>query len=428
MVLTPGAAVESKAVTARLDRTGYERVEAAPSRPGQYRIRASTVELYARAFAGGDRPVPPRRVTIAFSGSAIRSVVDEKGRPVRNVEVEPELLSLLFGKKQEERQPVSLNQVPKVLVNAVLAAEDARFFSHAGVDPLAVLRAAFANVRKGEVVQGGSTITQQTVKNLYLGQERTFSRKAREAVMSVVLDMRYSKQRILEVYLNEVYLGQRGSVAICGVQAASSYFFGRNVQDLSLAEAATLAGMIRNPGGYNPFTHAERALARRNQVLDLVLEQGFAKREEVAKAKAEPLRVASGGAGYARAPYVMDAVRAQLGEMYSAQALSEEGVSIYTTIDSIVQARAEAALAAGLERLEKEAPQVRRQKAKRRLQGCVVVTDPRTGAILALVGGRNYQDSQFNRVLQARRQPGSCFKPFVYLAAFEPRSPARREV
>jgi penicillin-binding protein 1B len=417
--VVPGMAVDRKTLATRLDRTGYERVDASPGRPGQYRTRGTGLEVFVRAFPGGERPVSARRAAISFDGASVTAIVDETRRPVRSLEIEPELLALLFGKQQEERQVVPLTQVPEVLVNAVLAAEDARFFRHAGIDPLAVVRAAFANVRSGGIVQGGSTITQQTVKNLYLGQERTFGRKLREALMSVILDLRYPKERILEVYLNEVYLGQRGSVAICGVQAAATYFFGRNVQDLSLAEAATLAGTIRNPGGYNPFAHSERAVARRNQILDAMVDQGFVAAEAAAKAKAEPMRVASGGAGYAQAPYVIDAVRAQLGELYSGQALAEEGLSIYTTVDTIVQARAEDALARGLDRLESDVPQVRRQKSQRRLQGCVVVTDPRTGAILALVGGRNYQDSQFNRVLKARRQPGSCFKPFVYLAAFE---------
>ena len=417
--LVPGQALDVDALVARLDRTGYGRVDTAPSRPGQYRRRSSTVDLFVRGFPRGDRPVAQRRAVLSFAGGAIDAISDERARPLPWLDLEPELLSLVFGPQQDERMIVPLGEVPKNLANAVLAAEDARFFRHAGIDPLAVLRAAFTNVKSGRIVQGGSTITQQTVKNLYFGQERTWWRKIREALMSVILDARYSKERILEVYLNEVYLGQRGSVAICGVQAASRYFFGHNVADLSLAEAATLAGLIRNPGGYNPFTHADRAVERRDMVLDAMLELGFVTKDAASRAKAEPLRVASGGAGYARAPYVVDFVRAQLADLAPSGAVTEDGVEIYTTIDTLVQAAAEDALERGLERLEAEVPLVHRQMARRRLQGCLVVTDPRTGAILALVGGRDYQDSQFDRVTQARRQPGSCFKPFVYLAAFE---------
>ena len=417
--LLPGQALDAAAVTARLERSGYARVDGVPSRPGQYRKRSRGIDLYARGFSGAGRPLPPRQVTVVFAGASIDSIADERGRPVSSFDLEPELLSLVFGSQQEERLIVPLAEVPKTLVSAVLAAEDARFYRHAGIDPLAVLRAAFANVRSGRIVQGGSTITQQTVKNLYFGQERTWWRKAREALMSVILDARYPKQRILEVYLNEVYLGQRGSVSICGFQAASRHFFGRNVADLTLAESATLAGLIRNPGGYNPFAHPDRAKERRNVVLDAMLDLGLADKQAVAKAKAEPLKVAAAGVGFARAPYVVDFVRAQLAELDPSHSLAEDGMEITTTIDALIQARAETALERGLTRLETEIPAIRRQKARRRLQGCVLVLDPRSGAILALVGGRDYQDSQFNRVTQARRQPGSCFKPFVFLAAFQ---------
>lgn len=417
--VTPGQIVDADALVSRLDRCGYGHVDAAPSRPGQYRRRAGGLDVFVRGFPRGERKVAQRRAAISFAGGAIAAIADERGRPLPSIDFEPELLSLMFGEQQNERVLVPLGQVPKILIDAVLAAEDARFFHHAGIDPLAVLRAAFTNVKSGRIVQGGSTITQQTVKNLYFGQERTWWRKAREALMSVILDARYSKERILEVYLNEVYLGQRGSVAICGMQAASRYFFGHDVADLSLGEAATLAGLIRNPGGYNPFTHADRAVERRDVVLSAMQEQGFADKAAVARAKAEPFRVASGGAGYARAPYVVEFVRAQLAEYDTPQLLTKDGIEIYTTIDTLVQARAEEALQRGLDRLEANVPLVHRQLAHRRLQGCIVVTDPRTGSILALVGGRDFQDSQFNRATQARRQPGSCFKPFVYLAAFQ---------
>ena len=417
--LVPGQSVDPTALAQRFDRNGYIKADVAPSRPGQYRRRAGSIDVYVRRFAGGERPVIARRVILTFSGTTLTTIADERGRRLPSVDFEPELLSLVFGKQQEERMIVPLDDVPKTLINAILAAEDARFYRHAGIDPLAVIRAAFSNVKSGRIVQGGSTITQQTVKNLYFGQERTWWRKVREALMSVILDARYPKNRILEVYLNEMYLGQRGSVAICGVQAAARYFFGRNVADLSLAESAMLAGMIRNPGGYNPFTHPDRAVERRDAVLGAMLELGFAEKAAITRAKAEPLRLASAGAGFPRAPYVVDFVRAQLAEFYSPQALAEDGLEIYTTIDTLVQARAEDALERGLERIESQVPVVRRQKAKRRIQGCVLVTEPRTGSILALVGGRDYQHSQFDRVTQARRQPGSCFKPFVYLAGFQ---------
>src|SRR5215831_9049990 len=251
--IAPGMTIDRGALVERLSRCGYAKVDGIASRPGQFRPRPSGLEIYVRAFPGGDVPIVSRHVTVEFDGDAVSGIADDRKKPVAAIDLEPELLALVFGPRQEERQIVPLKEVPKDLVNAVLAAEDARFFHHAGIDPLAVVRAAFKNVSSGRVVQGGSTITQQTVKNLYLGQERTFWRKAREAVMSVILDLEYPKERILEVYLNEVYLGQRGPVAICGMASAARFYFGRSLQDLSLAESATLAGLIRNPGGYNPF-------------------------------------------------------------------------------------------------------------------------------------------------------------------------------
>ena len=417
--ITRGTALDREALVERLSRAGYARVETAPARSGEFRARGSRVEAFLRTFPEGDHPLPARAVVLDWTGRTVSALRSADNRPLRAVDVEPELLALVFGPRQEERQILPLKEVPKTFVQAVLAAEDARFFSHAGVDLLAIIRASLANVRSGRIVQGASTITQQTVKNLYLGQERTWWRKIREAVMSVMLDARYSKDRILEVYLNEVYLGQRGAVAICGVEAASRHYFGRSVADLTLAESATLAGLIRNPGGYNPFVHPDRAKARRDLVLDAMVDAGFVKKEAADKAKREPLHLSSGAAGFAQARYVVDLVRSQIAEEYPPETLAKEGLRIFTTIDTTVQARAEAALVRGLEKLEKEVPQIRRQMRQRRLQGVAVVTDPRTGAVLALVGGRDYGDSQFNRATQARRQPGSCFKPFVYLAAFE---------
>ena len=419
LTIARGTPLDREALVARLARSGYARVESAPARPGEYRARGVRVEAYLRPFAEGDHPIAARKVVLDWSGRTVSALRGGDDRALRQVEIEPELLALVFGPRQEERQIVPLSDVPKDFINAVLAAEDARFFRHAGVDPVAIVRAALKNVSQGKIVQGASTITQQTVKNLYFGQERTWWRKIREAVMSVMLDFRYSKDRILEVYLNEVYLGQRGAVAICGVEAAAHHYFGRSVADLTLAESATLAGLIRNPGGYNPFGHADRARARRDLVLDAMVDAGFVKKDIADKAKKEPLRLASGAAGFAQARYVVDLVRAQIAEQYPPETLAKDGLRIFTTIDTTVQARAEEALVRGLEKLEKEVPAIKRQMSKRRLQGVVVVTDPRNGAVLALVGGRDYGDSQFNRATQARRQPGSCFKPFVYLAAFE---------
>ena len=419
LLLTPGANISRADLIARLERSGYARTTGPPKRPGQYRHRDTRLEIHARAFSAPSVKSPARRLVLEFEGDRVASVARPQGDRLAEARLEPELLATLFGPRQEERDLVRLDEIPQRFVDAVLAAEDARFFSHRGVDPRGILRAAWANLRHGRIVQGGSTITQQTVKNLFLGQERTWWRKAREALTSVMLDARYSKDRILEVYLNEVYLGQRGAVAICGAQAAARFYFGHDLADLSLGESAAIAGLIRSPGRYNPFVHADRLLERREQVLQAMLRLGMIQAADVQRAAGEELALASGRGGYSGAAYAVDFVRSRLAARSSAAVASRDGLRIYTTLDTTWQHRAEAALESGLERLERDAPQVRRQLEQRRLQGAVLVTDPVTGAVLAMVGGRDYAQSQFNRAVQARRQPGSCFKPFVYATGFD---------
>ncbi len=419
-VLRPGAALGADALVRRLERAGYARSADSPTRPGQFRVHGRTVEILPRPV--GPRSAgaaAPRAVAVRFDGTWISSIRELDGRRVARLELEPELIAAVYGPRQEDREVVRLGQVPERFVHAVLAAEDARFYDHGGVDLRAVLRAAAANLRSGRIVQGGSTVTQQTVKNLFLGQQRTWWRKLRELPMSVLLDLRYPKDRILEVYLNEVYLGQRGSVAICGVQAAARFYFGRDLGDLTTGESALLAGLIKSPGRYNPFVNPERALERRDQVLEAMHRAGFIDAAELERARAERVELGSGGGGFTRAPYIVDYAIAQVSELYPRRVLEEQGLSIVTTVDTLLQESAERALSEGLERLEREAPLVRRQRGERTLQGALVVLDPRSGAIRAMVGGRDYKSSQFNRAVQARRQPGSCFKPFVFAAAFE---------
>jgi len=420
LVLSPGERMATEWLVGRLDRSGYARSAASPSRPGQYRVTGDELAVYLRSFASSKALVPERHVRIRISSAQrIIAISEADGRRLPRVTLEPEPIATLFGLRQEERRPISLEQVPDNFVRAVLAAEDSRFYSHHGLDLRGIARAAWVNVRRQKIVQGGSTITQQTVKNLFLGQERTWSRKLRESLLSIVLDGKFSKDRILEVYLNEVYFGQRGPVAICGAEAASRFYFGRELEHLSIGEWAMLAGLIRSPGSYNPFRHPERARERRDQVLHSMLQLGFVDSASVTAALAEPLELASGRAGSSGSAYAVDFVRRQLAERYPRRVLEEDGLSIYTTIDPRLQLDAELALREGLEKLERDRPAVTRQLDRRRLQGAVVVLRPATGEILALVGGRDYGESQFNRAVQARRQPGSCFKPFVYAAGFE---------
>jgi penicillin-binding protein 1B len=425
LVVFTGSELAPASLTGRLDRAGYAPVNTEPSTPGQYRYRDRTLDVYLRPFEGSPERLEARRRMVRFGRGKVLAIVDQRGRRFERVVLEPELLATLFGPRQEEREVVALDRFQSSLTEAVLAAEDSRFYSHGGVDLRAIVRAALANLRRGQIVQGGSTITQQTVKNLYLGQERSWWRKIREVVMAVLLDREYTKDRILEVYLNEVYLGQRGPVAICGFQAASRFYFGRDLGDLSLGEQALLAGLIRNPGGYNPFLHPQRAIARRGQVLDAMVRLGQLEPAEADLARGETLRLASGAGGFSRAPYVIDFVRKRLDEIFEEQGRPKDGFKVFTTLNTRYQDAAREALSIGLERLERSAPLVRRERGKRTLQGLLLVLEPRSGEILAMVGGRDYRESQFNRAVQAERQPGSCFKPFVYLAGFD--AAVRRE-
>lgn len=417
--LSPGDPARVASLADRLGRSGYGEVDGAPSRPGQFRVLRDGIDVHFRASTAPGDDRPERRRTLRISRGTLRSIRDEDGRRLPVVTFEPEVLARVYGERHEEREVVAYEDLPETLRSAVLAAEDARFFEHRGVDVRAVFRAAWRNVRSGKIVQGGSTISQQTVKNLYLGHERTWWRKIRELPMALVLDLKYDKTRILEVYLNEVYLGQRGPVAVCGVQAASRLYFGRSVDALSVGESALLAGMIRSPGRYNPFVHPERAVERRGRVLDAMVRLGWIDEGVAGEARDEPLELGSGRAGFHQARHLADYVRQELQSTYSADELAAEGLRVYTTLDTGVQEVAERALEEELARLEKDVPRIRKQAAERTLQGAVIVTDPRTGAVLAMVGGRDYAETQFNRAVDARRQPGSVFKPFVYLAGFE---------
>jgi penicillin-binding protein 1B len=295
-------------------------------------------------------------------------------------------------------------------VDAVLVTEDRDFY-----------RALFASLTGGRR-QGGSTLTQQLVKNLYLSPERTLRRKANEAVMAVILDARYSKDEILETYLNEIYLGRRGAIAITGVGEAARYYFGKEVADLDLAESATIAGMIRAPNAYSPFRNSARTLERRNLILKLMREEGKIDAAALAAATAQPLTPRTRTEERTKAPHFVDFVKAELAERYG-EKLQTEGLQIYTTLDVDLQLAGQRAITEGLQTLEKTYKRLASVARQAPLQGALIALEPQTGNVRALVGGRDYALSQFNRVTQAHRQPGSLFKPFVYLAAF-----ARRDL
>ncbi len=310
---------------------------------------------------------------------------------------------------QQYREPVRLDEIPKKLVQATIAVEDDRFYQHAGFDLRGMARAALANVRSGSASQGGSTITQQLARNLYLTQKKTVSRKLQELALSVQMERRFTKEEILEAYLNQIYYGS----GAYGIRTAASIYFGKPLEKLTLAEMATLAGLPRWPAGYNPFEHADRAQQRRGVVLQRMKDLGYITAAEATAAAKEPLRLVKNpkipGSESYEAPYFTNQVLRELVERYGADVVYKTGLRVYTTVNYEMQAAAEKAV--------REA--VRTQQFRKVEQGALVSLDPRTGAIMALVGGVDWLKSKFNRAVQARRQPGSAFKVFVYTAAVD---------
>ena len=320
------------------------------------------------------------------------------------------LITALVADAREKRRDVPLQVIPKAMVQAVLAIEDHRFYDHPGIDPIGTAGAVFRNIFGNKAyVAGGSTITQQLVKNTFLTPEKTPKRKMTEWFMSVVLETRLTKDQILQLYLNDVSLGQRGSFAIHGVAEASRLFFGKDIANVSAVEAATIAGVIQSPSRLSPFNNPERAKERRNVVLRAMADTGFMATEAVDRAVREPLGIAA-RALEAEAPYFVDYISQELQAKYP----SAGTVDVYTTLDVHLQRLAQDALRDGLLRLDEVLA-----RRKRHPQAALIAVDPRTGEVLAFVGGRSYNQSQYNRAISARRQPGSVFKPFVYLAAFE---------
>ncbi|HEY3176770.1 MAG TPA: PBP1A family penicillin-binding protein [Candidatus Polarisedimenticolia bacterium] len=419
--LAHGALLPAEEIVSRLKRLGYRQARNEVKAPGEFR-QAGGLTFYLRSFENAGGMVNARALRVHYDGARISSVEDlGSGDPVEGAVLEPEVLATLYGPVQEDRTVLPLSEFPHDLVDAVLVSEDRRFYAHLGIDPFGIARAAVTNVSGHGIKQGGSTLTQQLAKNLYFDQERTWARKGAEAVTALILEARYSKDRILQAYLNEIYLGQKGAVSIKGFAQAASFYFGKDVRSLDLSEAATLAGLIRAPGVYNPFVHPDRAVERRDQVLAAMEEEGKISAEEHRAARAKALKVSrdrrTGGA-LKGVSYLADYVRQMIGDDTVGD-LSRAGVRVFTTVDPTMQRRAEEALTRGIANLETTYRKLRRREGLDKIQGAMVVLDPRDGSVLAMVGGRDYATSQFNRITQARRQPGSLFKPFVYLTGYE---------
>lgn len=415
--IAPGRSYPASLLISDLEAEGYREDEDTDPLPaGRYRKSGRGLAVHLRSFPRPDGSKGGGLVEIAYRGSRIASLRQDGDR-VDSVVLEPPLLASYYGPEQHERRPVKVDQVSRDLINAVVAAEDANFFDHSGVSFTGIARAVWVNFRGGEIRQGGSTLTQQLVKNLYLTHERTWGRKGQELVLAVLLELRYGKEEILEAYLNEIYLGGSGGVSLMGMGAASRAYFGKDTNQLDLAEAATLAGAIRAPAAYSPLAHPERSKERRDWVLQRMLKLGLAEPERIEHALASPLNVAPEPVVRRRAPYFADSVALEAQRRFGVEDLADGGYVLFSTIDWRNQKAAQEAVEEGLKAVEKGYQ--KGHKGTGPLQSALVSIDPETGGILAYIGGRSYSASQFDRAGQARRQAGSAFKPIVYAAAFE---------
>ena len=409
--LTPGAPLTADAIEAELKLAGYRHVRSA-FRPASFERDGGRVRLVTREFRFLDGAAPSHRVTVSVSGGRIAAVEVDGGSRSR-VRVDPAEIARVYPAHREDRVLLRLDDVPAAFLAILLEVEDRRFYEHIGIDPLAIARAAWANLRAGQAVQGGSTLTQQLAKNFFLSPERTFTRKLNEALIALLLEWRYSKRELLEAYLNEVYLGQQGGHAIHGFGRAAAYYFGRALADLDLDEMALLTGMVRGPSYYDPRRHPERAKRRRNRVIDRLEAQRVAGPGAAQRARSEPLGVTRRPPpASARFPAFVDLVRRQLRRDYPGSVLRSEGLRIFTTLDPTVQYAAESALGASMPVLAR-----RSRTSRDDLQAAVAVTDARSGEVLSIVGGRDPRHIGFNRALDAVRPVGSVVKPAVYLAA-----------
>lgn len=405
--------IAMREITDELALLGYRKVAKA-RHTGEYQLKGNQVRIMRRAFHFADGFAPERGVTITLKDGRVQHIKATKGRKAyKSFRLEPWLVTRLVSSGKEDRMLVDINEVPELLLHALILVEDRDFYEHHGVAPLAIARALVANISAGRAVQGGSTLTQQLVKNLYLTREKSLVRKAKEALMSLVIEARYSKEEILEAYLNEVFLGQNGGTGVHGFGLASYFYFDRPLAELQAAEIATLVGMVKGPSYYNPRRHAERALTRRNLVLRLLFEDGALNRNEYEQTINQPVRVASGASlAQGKHPAFMDKVQRELRGVLADPGTRQSGIKVFSTLDVNAQRRAEKALATNLNHLE-------RKRDIEALQGALVVTDVDSGEIRAMVGDKKPDFKGFNRALDARRSVGSLVKPAIFLTALE---------
>lgn len=410
--LYPGKQLSQNQLVRELKALGYRFQD--HRRTGYALQRSNSVRIHARGFQFEDELQKATECLVIFRGGRIEQV-RVNGREQDLFRLEPLLLGSLFPNHHEDRQLVKVDDVPKALKSALIATEDREFYDHHGVSPKSIVRAMLANFQAGGVVQGGSTLTQQLIKNLYLTRERTYTRKLQEAAMALLVDLRFSKDKILETYLNEVYLGQDGGRAVHGVMAASYYYFGVPVRELKLHQIALMVAVIKGPAYYNPKRHPERALERRNLVLDLLAKQGVIEAKVTNWSKRQPLDVVSHPTRSAnRFPAYLGLVHRHLKRDYSEDELSKSGLRVFTSLDPQVQWSLEQNAVAELERLARKHPQ-----EGEHYQLATVITSVDNGEVVAAIGDKNVGYAGFNRALDAKRPIGSLAKPAVFLTALQ---------
>ena len=404
----------------RLRRLSYRKVTGKPSTSGTYSEEGGKIRILAREMGVEKLPHAVSAANMVIQDGRVASLVSPAGAPLDSFRLEPEEIGRILGPKMESRHPVPLAAISPFLQNAVIASEDTRFYSHLGIDVFAIGRALLANLKERRFAQGGSTITQQLAKNFFLSPKKTIGRKLQEVELALVVELRYSKKAILEMYLNKIYFGQDGSRGICGIEEAAVFFFGKQAKELSLEESALLAGIIRSPNRYSPLREPRMARERRNTVLARMRRLGMIGEKEFRRASSVPVRIMPRNPAVQQAPYFVDYIQQVTAKELEGEKLYRTGYRYYTTLDPTHQAAAEEAVTRGLSEIEKVA-----RSAGEPLQAALVAVDPVTGEMTAMVGGRGHGASQFNRAASAKRQPGSCFKPFVLLAALSQATPGK---
>lgn len=415
-----GETMRSGDLATYLLRAGYQEGEVEGA-PGEFQVKGSTIDIRPSRdsyFQGGNA------LRVSFSGGTISRILQlSDNTPRVAADIEPELITNLFDSSREKRRVVRFDDLPKEMVNSVLAAEDKRFFEHGGLDIVRVFGAALADLRRGQKAQGASTIDMQVARSFFFTTKREWTRKVKEILMAVEINQRYSKQQIFELYANEVYLGNRGSFAIRGFGEAAEAYFGKDVRELNLGEEAFIAGIIRAPNRYSSAErHLDRAEESRDRVLAQMVEDSYVTQEQADAAKKLKLKFVNGGVNTGSAPYFVDMVKDHLLEKFSETDLETQSYRIYTTLDPELQRAAADAIQIAVQGVDKRLAKryalwKKKGEPVPQVQVALVAMDPQTGEIRALIGGRNYGESQLNHAL-ARRQPGSVFKPFVYAAAF----------